>query len=83
MALLKQSHQSKTGYKYMKCHIDENCFRDWSQLNVKMYYCIYKLTLFKQNLSVFFVTWFHIVGSRIEYKLSRAVNLAHNLHKTN
>ena len=32
MALfLKQSHQSKTGYKYMIGHIDDNCCKDWSQ----------------------------------------------------
>ena len=32
MALfLKQSHQSKTTYKYMIWHIGEICFKDWSQ----------------------------------------------------
>ena len=28
---LKQSHQSKTGCKYMIGHIDEKLFKDWSQ----------------------------------------------------
>ena len=32
-SVLKQSHQSKTGNKYMIWHIDENCFKDWNQSN--------------------------------------------------
>ena len=31
MALFKKSHQSKTSSKFMKWHIDEKCFKDWSQ----------------------------------------------------
>ena len=31
-SILRQSHQSKTSYKYMTCHIDKKkCFKDWSQ----------------------------------------------------
>ena len=41
------------------------------------------LNVIQAEFVCFFVTWFHIVGSRVEYKLSRAVNLAPNLHNTN
>ena len=29
--VFRQSHQSKNSYKYMIWHIDENCFKNWSQ----------------------------------------------------
>ena len=35
----KQSHQSKTSYKYMIWHIDKNCFKDWSQSTLRAMFC--------------------------------------------
>ena len=35
-SVLKQSHQSKTGYKYMMWHIDEKCVKDWTQSSTSM-----------------------------------------------